>query len=140
GLPGFGARNTHKRLVHDDLGFDFAEFEVMRRQAPGWCDKIANAISEHDFRIVGFTTTFEQTSASVAILTRIKQSSPQTLTIIGGANCEGEMANGIASLSTAIDHIFSGESEASFLDFLQQIFSGHQTPKIIEGMANFSLD
>ena len=69
---------------------------------------------------------------------RIKALSPKTTTLLGGANCEGEMAEGILSLSDAVDHVFSGESEASFAAFLQT--KGQERPRIYLGKPVQALD
>jgi ribosomal peptide maturation radical SAM protein 1 len=96
----------------------------LERYAEGFVDGVAGAVSEQGYRIVGCTTTFEQTAASVALLNRIKALSKETITILGGANCEGEMARGVASLPSGIDYIFSGESEATFPEFVRAIVAG----------------
>ena len=107
----------------------------------GWVDEVAAAIAAHDFKVVGCTTMFEQTAASVALLNRIKRLRPEIVTIIGGPNCEDVMAEGIASLSQHIDYIFSGESETTFIEFLQSLFAG-ETPveRIIRGTPLQDLD
>jgi len=73
------------------------------------------------YDVIGCTSMFNQTAASIAILNLAKKLFPQTTTIIGGANCAGEMANGIATLSKDVDFVFSGESEESFVTFLNAI-------------------
>jgi len=60
----------------------------------------------------------------VAVLNHIKQLRPDIITMIGGGNCEGQMAEGIASLNAHIDFIFSGEGEVAFPNVLKQILSG----------------
>ena len=140
GRPAAGSGPTHRRVAPDDLGFDYSEFTSLRKQAAKWCDELALGISGRNFTVVGATTTFEQTAASIALLERVKRLSPGVVTIIGGANCEGEMSQGIASLTTAIDHIFSGESETSFIGFLNRIKSGNPAGKFVEGNPNFDLD
>ena len=89
-------------------------------QADRLADEMAAVIAEANFPIVGFSTTFEQTSASVAMLDRVKTLDPAILAIVGGANCEGPMAKGVLSLSRNIDYVFSGDSEASLLHFLKR--------------------
>jgi len=140
GEPTFGNRHTHRRVADCNPAFDYDRFTSSRRQATSWCDNIALSISKQELPIVGTTTTFEQTAASIAILERVKRLSPHTITIIGGANCEGEMSRGIASLSSGIDHIFSGESETSLVGFLEQIKAGGRPGGFIEGNHNFDLD
>jgi ribosomal peptide maturation radical SAM protein 1 len=85
---------------------------------PGWVDRIAALIAEHPFKVIGCTSTFEQTCASMAFLSRIKAIRPGITTIMGGANCEGRMGEAIGKLCPDIDFVFSGESEATFERFL----------------------
>jgi ribosomal peptide maturation radical SAM protein 1 len=114
---------------HDGLKpITLPELRRLQRYAEGFVEVVARAVSEQDYRIVGCTTTFEQTAASVALLSRIKARSHGTITILGGANCEGEMAQGIASLPSGIDYIFSGESETTFSEFVRAIVTGSQPP------------
>jgi len=104
------------------------ELRRLEKYAEGYVDGVARAVSERHYRIVGCTTSFEQTVASVALLKRIKGLSNDTVTILGGANCEGEMAQGIASLPSGIDYIFSGESEATLVKFVRDILVGLRPP------------
>jgi len=99
------------------------EFRQFERRIGGWIDELASAIAAKGYRIVGCCSTFEQTAASVAILNAVKAAAPGTLTILGGANCEGEMAEGILSLGAHIDYVFSGESEQTFPQFLRDVFA-----------------
>lgn len=90
-------------------------------------------IREMNFKIVGCSSTFEQTASSISFLKRMKQLDPGCLTLIGGDNCTADMAQGIASLSSDIDYIFSGESEITFVNFLKDLYSDKQPDeKIIQ--------
>ena len=95
------------------------ELRSLERVAARWIDDFAQAVAGLAFDVVGCTTTFQQTAASFALLNRVKSLRPATITILGGANCEGEMAEGIVSLGSAVDFVFSGESDVSFPEFLQ---------------------
>lgn len=90
------------------------------RLAEAWIDATAQFIASLNYRVIGCNTMFEQLACSVALLSRVKQYDSSKVTIIGGAQCEGEMAEGILSLEKQIDFVFSGESERSFVDFLNQ--------------------
>ena len=100
------------------------ELRSLERYTDGYVDSVGRAVTERGYRIVGCTTSFEQRAASVALLNRIKTLSPETITILGGANCEGEMARGIASVPSRIDYIFSGESEVAFPQLVRDILGG----------------
>ena len=99
-----------------------------------WIDTFAASLARYP--VVGCTTSFEQNAAAIAILRRVKQLAPATVTLLGGANCEGAMADGVLTLTDAVDHVFSGESEQTFADFLQ----GHTRPRIYSGKPALALD
>ena len=103
---------------------DETEIRKLEARATAWVDNLSAAILQLDFKIIGCSTTFEQTAASVALLKRLKRLRPGIVTIIGGANCEGQMAEGILSLDAGIDFVFSGESESSFVRFLEDARAG----------------
>jgi len=122
------------RIRHEDLlawearAFEFAEW-------------VAARIAERGYPVVGATSHFDQTAASLAVLSRVKALRPGTRIIIGGANCEAEMALGIRSLSSDLDHVFSGESEETFVQFLQDIHGDRDPgPAIIRGAPCTDLD
>jgi ribosomal peptide maturation radical SAM protein 1 len=104
------------------------ELRRSERCADGYLDGIAKAVSTRNYKIIGCTTTFQQTSASVALLRRIKSLRKGAITILGGANCDGEMGAAIASLPSDVDYIFSGESEVTFVKFVRDILAGSRPP------------
>lgn len=104
-------------------------------------DALATAIADSDIPVVGASTAFDQTGASVALLSRVKALRPEVRTLLGGANCEGEMADGLRSLTGAVDHVFSGESEQTFVRFLRgQRDGGPPGPPIVRGTPQRDLD
>lgn len=96
----------------------FLEFEARTDE---WLDNVATTLLKRNFKVVGLTTSYQQTAASVALTNKIKSRKPEIITVLGGANCTDEMAEGIASLSNNIDFVFSGESEKTFPEFLKQV-------------------
>lgn len=89
--------------------------------------------------LVGLSSTFEQINSSVIVSKLLKQICPNAIQIVGGANCEGEMAEGQEALLTGADFIFSGESESAFVKFLK----GERPPlgtKIVYGTPNSNLE
>jgi ribosomal peptide maturation radical SAM protein 1 len=123
------------------LNLDFSSFSQINRIAPEWCDELCAAIADSSIPVVGCTTTFEQTCPSLAILRRIKELNPRIVTIIGGANCDGEMADGILTTTDSIDYVFSGESEKAFIYFLEGMASGEApSTRIIRSGPNKNLN
>lgn len=125
GLPPFGEPGEAALPV--DIDVDLPALVRLEPRAFAFAEAVAAAVARRPFKVVGATTTFEQTNASFALLQRIKRARPEIVTILGGANCEGEMARGIASLdpgAAQIDHIFSGESDVTFPAFLVALAAG----------------
>src|SRR5262249_17130682 len=58
---------------------------------------------------------------SLALLRRIKELSPATVTMIGGANCEGVMGETTHRAFPWIDVVMTGEVDAFFGDFCHVI-------------------
>jgi len=105
------------------------------------CPDLGERFAALRFRMAGATSTYHQTAAGCALLAQVKRAQPTVITAMGGANCEGEMARGIASLSAPIDYIFSGECESAFADFLRRVVSGPalavrpHCPRLMSGLA-----
>ncbi len=150
GLPPFGsddfidsekAESLASKCRETYPNFKIAEIKALERRAALWADDIADLVAAHDFKVVGCSTSFEQTAASIALLNRVKQLRPDMLTILGGANCEGIMAKGLLSLSNSVDYVFSGECEAAFPDFLARVREGRlPSERIVRGSACIEMD
>jgi ribosomal peptide maturation radical SAM protein 1 len=94
---------------------------AMRKQAQHFVDGVARRILAMSPRIVGCTSTFQQHCASLALLRRLKELSPATLTMIGGANCEGIMGKTTVRAFPWVDVAMSGEVDAFFGGFCRAI-------------------
>lgn len=139
---GEGMRTTINALVaaYRRMGVSHSlSFEAILRleqNVDGWLDSFVPVIAARRYSLVGATSSFEQNLSSIAILQQIKRLNPGTTVILGGANCEGEMAEGVSALAPLVDHIFAGESERAFVEFLE----GKHTSRIIAGEPCEDLD
>ena len=77
-------------------------------------DHCVESIDWARYDVVGFTSTFEQNIASLALSKRIKQLHPRIKIVFGGANWEGEMGLELHRQFAFVDYVCSGESEQSF--------------------------
>ena len=84
----------------------------------------ARRILQHAPRVVGFTTTFHTTCASLAIAKRIKESADAPVVIFGGANCEGEMGLQLIRSFPWLDYVCTGEADLVFPEFLENLLGG----------------
>ena len=95
-------------------------------------------------RVVGCSSTFEQVSSSVAFLRRVKEEGAEIVTVIGGANCEGEMAEGMLSLDPhglAVDVVVSGDGEHALVELLGEVARGcRPRSRLVRGAPCTDLD
>jgi ribosomal peptide maturation radical SAM protein 1 len=97
-----------------------------------WTSEVAETLAG-DYRAYGCTTSFEQNNASFALLGALRRRRPEVLTVLGGANAEGQLARGLASLGV-VDVIFQGESEASFVQVLRDWREGRKpAARVVKG-------
>src|SRR5918911_22763 len=94
----------------------------------------ARQILQHEPKVVGFTTTFHTTCASLAITRRIKQSPDAPVIIFGGANCEGEMGLQLLRSFNWIDYVYTGEGDLVFTELLQNLLRDGDVNKPIHGI------
>ena len=106
-----------------------------------WLEAFRQLVRQLDFRVFGLSTMFAQNLCCVSLARIIKQEKPKSLVLIGGANCDGEMARGIAMLSSDFDYIFIGEAEATFHTFCQNLKNDALPPqRLIPGPPTNDLD
>lgn len=97
------------------------EFKKVRKTAEQFVEKIAWEIVEKKPTIVGCSSSYMQYTSSLALLCKIKKLSPGIVTMIGGANCEGEMGNIIKKNFSWVDFVVSGEADEIFPDLCKKI-------------------
>lgn len=125
--------------MHSTVNID--SLRGIESEIPAWLDGFIPAVVAGAFPVAGCSTSFEQNCASLAILGKVKREHPCTLAILGGANCDGEMAKGICSLSDDIDYVFSGDSERTFAGFLDAVARGTRpAARIIRGEPCMDMD
>jgi|ETNmetMinimDraft_26_1059896.scaffolds.fasta_scaffold00877_6 magnesium-protoporphyrin IX monomethyl ester (oxidative) cyclase len=98
-------------------------FKEIRNKAAIFLDSLADIIIQKNPRIVGCSSNFIQHISSLTILKRIKEIKPEIITIMGGANCSGEMGVTTILEFPFVDYIFSGEADETFPIFVSKVFS-----------------
>jgi ribosomal peptide maturation radical SAM protein 1 len=76
------------------------------------------------YDLIGFTSTFGQNVASLALARRIKERYPSLPIILGGANCEGPMGLALHRSFPFVDFVCSGEADLSFTLLVQRLAGG----------------
>lgn len=106
------------------------ELTIARNARARYLDTCVQAILASSPAVVGFTTTFHQTCACLAVAKRLKQLPGPPVIVFGGANCEGEMGMQMLRSFPWIDYVCCGESDRSFVALLEGLLRGGQAPYI----------
>jgi ribosomal peptide maturation radical SAM protein 1 len=73
------------------------------------------------YDVVGFTSTFVQNIASLALAKRLKINEPHLKIVFGGANWEGEMGQVLHQQFPFVDFVCSGEADNSFPELVESL-------------------
>lgn len=93
------------------------EARKLRRR---FIEQCAQLVVRENPKVVGFTTTFHQTCASLAVAKRLKECGSSAQIVFGGANCEGEMGEELLRSFPFVDYVCTREGDVAFPDFLNR--------------------
>ncbi len=124
-FPDFqGDDETYLSLVEGIL--DRPSILRTRELAVSFIDKAAKEVISMQPKIVGCSSTFIQNCASLAILRRIRELSPSIVTMMGGANCEGEMGRELHRNFPWVDYVMSGEGDLLLPELCSKVLAGEK--------------
>jgi ribosomal peptide maturation radical SAM protein 1 len=111
--------------VAKESGHPASFFEEMAsRTAPQFLTWALTAIDWGQYKIVGFTSTFDQNIASLTMAKLIKDLYPDVTIVLGGANYDGEMGMEYFRAFPFIDHVVVGEGEEVFPRLVRYLLAG----------------
>ncbi|WP_299455938.1 RiPP maturation radical SAM C-methyltransferase [uncultured Microscilla sp.] len=121
--------NKAQMYLNHGHAFDLEKYQKLEEQCYQFAQCAGAIIAGLDYTIAGVSLGFcNQINAAVAFINHIKHHAIKTTTIIGGSYCEGEKAEALFSLSDKIDYIFEGESELTFIEFIEHTLSKRPYP------------
>jgi len=95
-----------------------------RQDAPAFIERCLDSVDWHDYALVGFTTSFQQTMASLALARRIKARCPNVAIVLGGANCQDAMGRELLAQYPCVDAVCLGEGEHAFVEIVRRTQAG----------------
>jgi ribosomal peptide maturation radical SAM protein 1 len=111
--------------VAKESGHPASFFEEMAsRTAPQFLTWALTAIDWGQYKVVGFTSTFDQNVASLTMAKLIKDLYPDVTIVFGGANYDGEMGLEYFRAFPFIDHVVMGEGEEVFPLLVRYLLAG----------------
>lgn len=96
----------------------------VREAVEPFLDACVEAAGWVDVDVVGFTSTFAQNVASLALAARLKARHPHLVTVLGGANVEGEMGEAIHRSYPSVDVVCSGEGDRTLPALIAALDAG----------------
>jgi ribosomal peptide maturation radical SAM protein 1 len=93
----------------------------LHRAAPAFVAHLTDEILRFAPDVVGFTSTFQQNTAVLAAARAVKAAAPHIVTVLGGANCDGEQGAAIHRNFPFVDLVVRGEGEAAFPQLLRAL-------------------
>ena len=119
--------------AYERLAGPTAELEPIRgarSRADGFLRRCVESVDWGAYDVVGFTTTFAQNVASLALARRVKERSPESVVVLGGANCEGEMGLALHRSFPFVDLVCAGEADLTFPRLLTTLRGGGDPAEI----------
>jgi ribosomal peptide maturation radical SAM protein 1 len=104
--------------------------EIRREIVPRYLESLLSRVAWERFRVVAFTSTFQQNGASIALAAALKRYLPDVVTIFGGANFEGEMGAELVRAVECIDYAVSGEADVAFAELLVALAEGSDPAQV----------
>jgi ribosomal peptide maturation radical SAM protein 1 len=98
--------------------------EMATRIAPQFLTQAMTSIDWGQYKLVGFTSTFDQNVASLTMAKLIKDLYPDVKIVFGGANYDGEMGMEYFRAFPFIDHVVVGEGEETFPMLVRRVLEG----------------
>jgi ribosomal peptide maturation radical SAM protein 1 len=113
--------------LHRETGYAPSYFEELKTKgAPQYLTRMLTDIDWGQYRIVGFTSTFDQNVASLTLAKLIKDLYPSVKIVFGGANFDGEMGLEHFRAFSWIDYVIVGEGEDVFPALVKSILDGKE--------------
>jgi ribosomal peptide maturation radical SAM protein 1 len=95
-------------------------------------------VAAHDWgalSVVGFSSSFQQNTASIALARRLKARHPGLVTLFGGANVDGEMGPELVRTVQCIDVAVVGEADDALPALLSRLADG-EDPGVVPGVVS----
>ena len=103
---------------------EFQKILELRKIIGPFLNECMDKLKVEEYALVGFTTTFQQTLASLVLAYQIKRTYPGKIILFGGGNCEGIMGFQLLKSFPWIDYVCSGEAEGSLPALVKAIEAG----------------
>ncbi|WP_045857733.1 RiPP maturation radical SAM C-methyltransferase [Teredinibacter purpureus] len=136
GEPSQELTDTFWRLAFPDnkprnMAADFPSLQdtvaTAQFAAEQFVERQLECVNWSQYRIVGFTSMFQQNIAALSLARRIKERHPTIQLVFGGPNVESDMGLALMRCFPFIDYVFSGEADTTFPQFITALLEDETT-------------
>ncbi|WP_296034139.1 RiPP maturation radical SAM C-methyltransferase, partial [uncultured Alcanivorax sp.] len=119
------SRNTLgiTRVISRDIAF----VQNILDRIPQFLEETCDNLLSGSPKIIGFSSTFQQTNPIIAISKIIRRRAPDVKIVFGGANFDWPMGSAWSKNLPHVDAIFSGESDNDFPAYCQAVLNEVRT-------------
>ena len=105
--------------------------EIRDERVGRWLNDLVASEVWDQFGVIGFSCTFSQTVASLALAKKLRAAYPHCILVMGGSSLEGEMGHELAAKAPEIDAVVSGEGEVALVELLRLVEAGRKIPRLL---------
>jgi ribosomal peptide maturation radical SAM protein 1 len=98
--------------------------ELRNDLLPRWIESVAAESRWADYQLIGFSSTFQQNVASLALARLLKRRFPDVPIVFGGANFDGDMGPEYVRTMPWIDFAVVGEGDKVFPELVNRLAHG----------------
>ncbi|MEU7907447.1 RiPP maturation radical SAM C-methyltransferase [Actinoplanes sp. NPDC049118] len=120
-------------LAEQSPGWREELLKIRHHDVPNYLDALLSSFDWSSVRVVGFTSTHQQNTASFALARRLKESFPDIVTLFGGANFDGEMGPELVRSVDCIDLAVTGEADSALPELMCALAAGTD-PVVVPGV------
>ncbi len=105
------------------VGFTLNDFDEFREVARSFIELAYSRVEPYleETRLVGFSCSHYQLSASLLMCSKIKEAYPEVYTVVGGKDCSGAFANELLDHMDCVDYVGIGECEVTICSLLEHM-------------------
>ena len=131
GVPSWRVPEFREKLSFNMGSRTIELTETLHKLAPAFVEELADRLVALNPDVVGFTTTFQQNAASLALASALKRRNASIVTIFGGANCDGSQGQALHRNFDCVDYVVRGEGEVALVRLLD-VLKNKKTARHLE--------
>jgi ribosomal peptide maturation radical SAM protein 1 len=128
------ADRAREALAQAPEGRMRTELERLWETSGAFLDHCLDTIPWQRYRLVGFSTMFNQNLATLALAERLKARHPDITIVLGGANTEGPHGPALLRSFPFVDYVLRGDADATLPALAEAVLDGRPPAGDLPGL------